>query len=138
MIPLATFSDTVDLLDSSISHDAELKPGDWLRFTLTWCARGPVERDLTVFTQLIGPDGQVWGQQDNPPLGGWYPTPLWQPGEVVQDDFAFAIDSLAPAGNYQLIVGLYDSQTIERLPIRTAEGLDTDQVTVGHITVHPQ
>ena len=138
MVPLATFADTVDLLDSSISHNAELKPGDWLRLTLTWRARGPVERDLTVFTQLIGPDGQVWGQQDNPPLGGWYPTPLWQPGEVVQDDFAFAIDSLAPAGNYQLIVGLYDSQTIERLPIRTTGSLDTDQVTVGHITVHPQ
>jgi hypothetical protein len=134
--PLGTFGEAIELLDASLSEPGETRPGDWLRFTLTWRAQRPVGQDLTVFTQLIGPDGRVWGQQDNPPRGGWYPTPLWRPGEVVRDDFAFTLDPLAPAGSYQLVVGLYDSQTIQRLPVRTADGWQADYVSVSQVTVH--
>jgi len=137
MMPVATFANTVDLLDVSISRDTELRPGDWLRFSLTWRAQSPIRQDLTVFTQLVGPDGKIWGQQDNPPAGGWYPTPVWQPGELVQDNFALHVDPLAPPGSYQLIVGLYDSQSIERLPARTSDGIDTDHIAIDHINVQP-
>jgi hypothetical protein len=134
-LPLGTFGEAIELLDVDVSDQGEARPGDWLRFTLTWRVQRPLGQELTVFTQLIGPDGQAWGQQDNPPRGGWYPTPLWQPGEVVRDDFAFTLDPLAPAGSYQLIVGLYDSQTIQRLPVRSADGSLADHLSVGQVTV---
>ena len=125
--PRAVFANGVELLDTSLA-DGSISAGDWLRFTITWRTREAIDQDLTVFTQLIGPDGRVWGQRDNPPRGGWYPLRLWRAGEVVQDDYVFLIDPRAPAGTYQLVAGLYESQTLERLRV---EGTDADYVTLG-------
>jgi hypothetical protein len=114
----------------------EVAPGDWLRFTLTWQVNQPVKSDLTVFTQLLGPDGQVWGQYDNQPKGGWYSPSLWPPGQPVTDDYAFRIKADAPAGVYRLIAGLYDSATLERLPVQTPGGI-ADFVELGMVQVSP-
>ena len=86
---------------------------------------------MTVFTQLLGPDGQVWGQRDNVPGGGWYPVSLWLPGQPVVDDYAFQIHPDAPPGNYRLIAGLYFSDSQARL----ATLVGTDFVEVGTVVV---
>ena len=109
--------------------------GAWLRFTLAWQAESPVEADLTVFTQLLGPDGQVWGQWDNQPKGGWYNTTLWPSGRPVLDDYAFQIAANAPPGAYRLIVGLYDSLTLERLPVQATSGAGQDYVEIGTVRI---
>jgi hypothetical protein len=110
---------------------ATVQPGDWLRFTLYWQAAQPVSGDFTVFTQLLGPDGRVVAQHDNPPAGGWYPTSLWAAGETVADDYALSIDPAAPPGDYRLIVGMYNPTTGER--VTTAGGADF--IEVGTVTV---
>jgi len=127
--PLAEFQ----LPDKSLIHlnnatlqQPQLTPGDWLRFTLTWQADQPIAQNYTVFTQLLGPDGQVWGQHDNEPQGGWYNTTLWQPHQFVYDNYAFPLNANAPMGDYRLIVGLYDSQTHTRLT--TTSGADFVEV----------
>ncbi len=120
---LASFEGEIRLLGSSLAR-SEVTAGDWLRFTLFWQAAGPVSRELTVFTQLLGPDGRVWGQQDHPPRGGWYGLPLWPSGQPVADDYAFPIDPATPPGPYRLIAGLYDSQTGQRLPLQSPAGGD--------------
>lgn len=125
-----TFGQTIRLLESGVAQ-RELRPGEWLRLNLTWQATGPLERDLTVFTQLLGPDGQVWGQQDNQPGGGWYSTSLWRPDRPVPDAYAFPLRAGAPPGSYRVIVGWYDSVTQERL--LTASGADF--VEIGPVTV---
>ena len=113
-----------------------ISPGDWLRFTLKWqkVATSPLA-DYTVFTQLVGPDGKVWGQQDNPPRGGWYPTSLWSPGELVADDFAVRLDPAAPPGEYRLIAGMYDPATGERATVEAGSGAGNDFVEVAVIAV---
>ncbi|MGQ9792110.1 MAG: hypothetical protein ACUVSF_00300 [Anaerolineae bacterium] len=127
--PLAHFTGGIVLLDADLPQ-MELQPGDWLRFTLFWRSDSHIYQDITVFTQLIGPDGRVWGQHDNPPRGGWYPVTLWRPGEVVSDDYALHLDTAAPPGRYQLIVGLYDSQTRQRLGVEQPRGAGTDHVVL--------
>jgi hypothetical protein len=123
----------IRLVGSQLAQ-TELVAGDWLRFTLAWQADQLLENDLTVFTQLLGPDGQVWGQYDNQPKGGWYRTSLWLPGQPVSDDYAFQIKADAPAGVYRLIAGLYDSATLERLPVQTTAGA-ADYVELGTVQV---
>jgi hypothetical protein len=113
----------------------EVAAGDWLRFTLVWQAEQLLDTDLTVFTQLLGPDGQVWGQHDNQPKGGWYGTSLWLPGKPVTDDYVFQIDPAAPAGEYRLIAGMYDNTTLQRLPVQTAGGASGDFVEIGTVRV---
>lgn len=128
--PPAEFANGILLLGANLPA-GNIQPGEWLRFTLAWQSQQPLDTDLTVFTQLLGPDGRVWGQQDNQPRGGWYGTSLWQPGQVVTDDYAFQVSADAPPGEYRLLVGWYNSQTLERLPL--ADG--TDFVEAGVLQV---
>ncbi len=132
--PLARFSNDVVLVAADLS-EVELRPGDWWRFTLFWRGESAVDQELTVFTQLVGPDGRVWGQRDNPPRGGWYPTSLWRPGEVVDDHYALQVDGMALPGDYQLIVGLYDATSGVRMPVLEGVGRGSDFVPVAHLTV---
>jgi hypothetical protein len=125
----------VRFLGSKVSQVESVKAGDWLRFTLFWQADQPVQTDLTVFTQLIGPDGRVWGQWDNQPKGGWYSTSLWSPGQPVADNYAFQIDPAASAGEYRLIAGMYDSTTGERVAVTAGPGNGNNFVEVAKIVV---
>ena len=97
-------------------------PADGLRVTLYWLERQPPAADYTVFTQLVGPDGAVWAQQDNFPQAGRYPTGQWPGGATVLDDYALPLREGAPPGEYRLLVGMYNWQTGQRLPAVDAEG----------------
>lgn len=121
-VPLqVTLGDAIQLLgyevsSSALSTDAPLSVG------LHWQAIAPPSRDYTVFTQLLGPDGRVWGQQDNQPQGGSYPTSAWAVRDTVVDRYALTLAPDAPRGPYQLLVGMYDLSTGQRLPAVGAEG----------------
>jgi len=99
------------------------RPGDTLHLTLTWQATRPFYRDLKLFVHLLDASGQVIAQAD--PLAGVgagaegedYFTSQWDPGELILDDVAITIPPDAPPGPYQLAFGLYDGETMERLPV---------------------
>ena len=94
-----------------------LSPGGRLRLSLYWQADGPTDTPYTVFTHLMGPDGRLYGQWDNPPVRGTYPTTDWSPGESIVDQYEIPLMPDAPAGEYHLVVGLYDPITGARLPV---------------------
>lgn len=96
-----------------------LSPGDTLYLSLYWQTEGPTQLPYTVFTHLIGPNGQLYGQWDNPPVRGTYPTTEWSPGESVVDQYEIVVSSDAPPGDYHLLAGLYDPGTGTRLPVLT-------------------
>jgi hypothetical protein len=130
----ASVADTVALVAYRLDRK-QLRPGDWLRLTLVWQARTAPGRDATVFTQLIGPDGQIWAQYDNPPRGGSYPTSLWQPGELVSDDYLLQVKPDTPPGRYTLITGMYLPDTLERLPVQMGGGFRGDAIRLTEIDI---
>jgi hypothetical protein len=99
------------------------RPGDTLELTLYWHALTELEEDYTVFTHLLGesynPAGGnfFWGQKDNMPLNGAYPTSRWLQNEVVVDRYAVAVQPDAPPGLYLIEVGMYLLETGQRLPM---------------------
>lgn len=99
-----------------------IRPGDRLPLTLVWRARQTPTLAYTVFTHLIGPDDQLWGQWDNPPVRGSYPTNQWSPGAVIFDAYQIPVRDGAPPGRYRLLVGLYDPGSGARLPALDAGG----------------
>jgi len=103
------------LVDGTLLGERPAHPGDPLRLTLHWAATGTPEGDYSVFVHLLGPDGTLVAQQDNVPQGGTYPTFLWKPGERLDDTYEVVIPPGAPAGSYQLVAGMYDWRTGERL-----------------------
>ena len=92
-----------------------IKPGDSLLLTLHWAATGSPSGDYSVFVHLLGPDGALVTQQDNPPLHGAAPTFLWEAGERLDDPYELTVPPDASPGPYTLSAGMYDWRTGERL-----------------------
>jgi hypothetical protein len=115
------FGQTIQLLGYDLP-DTQISPGETLSLALYWQAIDQPSTDYTVFTQLIGPDGLVWGQQDNRPQQGKYPTTAWTAGDRVVDRYEIIVREDAPVGAYILLAGMYDLTTGERLPAIDAKG----------------
>jgi hypothetical protein len=109
---VARWERDIQLLTSDVRRNEEGMP---TLVTLQWQATGAVQRDYTVFVQLLRGDGQIISQVDQPPQGGRVPTATWRKGETFRDQIA-----LAPASTDwdRLIVGLYDA-TGQRLRLST-------------------
>ena len=115
---------------------ARVRPGDPLAVDILWEALAPMDRDYTVFLHLVGPERSEGrrGQVDVQPRGGRYPTGLWQPGELVQDQVTLRVEEAAPPGTYRLVLGLYDLATMEHLAPAddpTARSIALTQVEVA-------
>ena len=114
-----------------------LNSNEKLHLALHWQPIGHPMADYTVFTQLIGPDGLVWGQQDNQPQAGRYPTTSWDLRDKVVDRYDLELRKGAPVGEYRLIVGMYDLKTGQRLAAVDKEGnhLADDAIMLTSINV---
>jgi hypothetical protein len=112
LITLAAF----DLDESTPS------PGQSIHLILYWQPRQTTTTSYTVFVQLLGPDGRPIAQEDQIPGSGGRPTTGWLPGEIVRDEYALTLPADAPPGIYQIITGLYDRRSGERLPLDTRDG----------------
>ena len=99
--------------------------------TLYWRAAGPGRLSWTVFAHLLDAENRVWGQHDGLPGAGKAPSTGWAEGEVVEDGHEIVVKPDAPAGDYEIEVGLYDGASGERLPL--AEG--GDRVILGKIRI---
>ncbi len=80
---------------------------------LYWQSLNPVDKDYIVFIHLLDAGGQVIFQADSPPTGNSYPTRWWSPGEIIADRRGLP----ATPGAVTLRLGLYDLDTVQRLPI---------------------
>jgi len=130
----ARLADKVELLGYSLDRTAAA-PGETLRLTLIWRCLSEMESSWTVFTHLLDTGGQVRGQKDNPPMNGRYPTTLWVPGEVVVDEYDIVVNQDAVPGQYVIEVGMYDPQTMQRLPVFDPMGAVGDRVLLGQVQV---
>jgi 4-amino-4-deoxy-L-arabinose transferase-like glycosyltransferase len=112
----AQFGDLAQLLGYDLKADA-LSAARPLELTLYWRAlnTAPLTTPYTVFTQILAPDGHLVAQHDAPPNP---PTPQWVPGQIVTDRHAIAVVDPAYRGPATLIVGWYNSASVERLPVQ--------------------
>lgn len=112
----ADFDGEITLVGYTIEN-ADLQPGGSLTLTLVWKAERRPSQRYKVFTHLVGPQGNIRGQRDLEPGDGTLPTIGWAPGEYVVMTYDVPIAADAPAGAYDLRVGLYNPETFARVPI---------------------
>lgn len=83
-----------------------------------WDVRDHLAGDYTVFMHLIDAQGQRVAQIDVAPGGAdWPATSAWQPGQQIGVPLPLPLPTDLAAGEYRLILGLYDSTTGERVPL---------------------
>ena len=124
------------------ANQIALAPGGELRLTLLWRALQPMEDNYTVFVHILGAvrneerGNYLWGQRDAVPGNGDLPTTGWSPGEEIIDQYTVKLDDDAPAGEYQIEVGMYERTSGRRLPVTTAEGpQEGDRILLSGIVV---
>lgn len=101
------FGDVINL--ESIALNAEIiTTGNALQLQLTWLADETPTIRYKVFLQLLNSDGVLVAQRDSEPTGGLSLTTTWQADTPIIDNHALAIPSDLTAGDYTLILGLYD------------------------------
>jgi 4-amino-4-deoxy-L-arabinose transferase-like glycosyltransferase len=91
--------------------------GGTLALALYWQPVAAFERDYIVFAHVEVEGQALWGQHDGNPVCGSMPTTDWEPGQTVIDGRLLPIDPATPPGEYPVVVGMYDYQTGERLPV---------------------
>ena len=132
---LANFDRQVLLVDAALDA-ANPAPGATLPLTLRWRALRTLTENYTVFAQIVGPEGKLYGQVDSWPLYGTRPTGGWRNGEEIDDPYSLTLAPDAPPGEYQVIVGWYLLGTMERLVVLDSGGQAVgDYYVVGRFTV---
>jgi 4-amino-4-deoxy-L-arabinose transferase-like glycosyltransferase len=132
----ANLADKVTFLGYDLD-EVTVKPGGTLHLVLYWQALAEMETSYTVFVHLLDTQNHTWGQKDNPPVQGTYPTTSWLPGEVVVDEYEIVVDAGAAAGEYQIEVGMYDLETMLRLPAFDEQGapLPSDRILLSKVQI---
>ena len=130
----AILGDKVRLLGYNI--ESGFRPGDDIHLTLFWQCLEEMDQDYTVFIHLVDGKGRIWGQKDNPPVDGFYPTTRWQAGEIVRDQYDLTIPLDVPPDEYQIEAGMYLAETGERLPVLDEAGqVQDNRMVLGQVRV---
>ncbi len=106
--------------------------GGVLTATLYWRALAVPPGDYTVFVHAQDAAGEQLAQHDGPPRVGRYPTSAWRPGDLIPDEHVLISTTLTADQPIWLAVGMYQPQTLERLPVVGAEGpVVNDQILLA-------
>ena len=114
---MATFGESIALAGHSVEKGDGL-----LRVTLWWKCLASPQRRYTVFLHLYDADGKLVAQKDSQPASDHLPTVFWHRGDVVRDQRAIELPADLSPGRYTIAVGLYDPQTMARLPAIAPDG----------------
>jgi mannosyltransferase len=95
---------------------------------LRWKALRHIDQRYTVFVHLIGSDSPIpVAQQDIQPVNGTAPTYTWQIDQTITDLHAVMPPS---QGIFDIYVGLYDSDTLERVVFDTLD----ETIHIGQVS----
>jgi len=114
----ARLAGQVELTGFSLDQAALLR-GAPAQLTLFWKLLQPMGADYKVFVHLRDRTGRTVAQADHIPSEALValPTSTWREGEIVPDVSYLQVPADTPPGEYQLLVGLYNPDTLERLPV---------------------
>jgi hypothetical protein len=105
---------------------------DQLLIATLWRALRPVSQAV-LFTHLLGADGLPLAQADRLDA----PGDFWVPGDVFIQLHQIDLPDALPAGDYPLAVGVYTSDTMQRLPVIVNGRPAGDHLLLPEVTVDP-
>jgi len=99
-----TFDRAIALTHAQVDAHA---PASGLRVRLLWQSLGPLSQDVTIFVHAYDASGKLVATGDGPPLGGNFPTSLWQSGDLVLDEHVMVLPDTLSSSGVRVTVGLY-------------------------------
>ena len=120
---------TVDGRVLDMTQPVRIESGAKVQTTLIWSAIDGAPRDYTAFVHLLDENGFLLAQHDGIPVDGTRPTTTWQAGEQLLDVHDLVVP-VGVQGNGRLVIGLYDSESLQRQEI--SPGQDAVQLIEIH------
>jgi len=112
--------------------ETNLAAGEPAPIALYWKASEKLVERYIVFVHALAEDSPIpAAQQDSEPVNGLLPTYAWKPGQPITDLHAIIPPLTEQSATYQIVVGLYDADTQQRVSIDTGG----DSVDIGKLTV---
>jgi len=115
------------------------RAGGTLPITLFWDVTEQPVQDYRVFLHLCQQCAQPpAAATDGEPLGGYLPTSVWLPGNLVHDERAIPLPPDLEPGRYRLLLGVYPvghPTEAARLPIRGAPALPGARLPLGSVEI---
>ncbi len=129
----ASFDERVEL----IGYDLDLPGGESVgagqRFSITWywrvLRRPPAGYEI--FVPIDGDGLRLNGDHD--PVGGRYPTKLWEAGDVIADTHSLTVPANFRTGDYAMYVGWFSGSN--RLSVDSGPNDGVDRVRAGTLLV---
>lgn len=116
------------------SFPADFQAGQPILLVTFWEALRPAPADYTVFLHLLNASQQILAQSDFQPFDGIYPTSHWSPGAPIKVTHAWTVPPELSPGWYTLHLGLYQAQTLIRLPLE-GDKTGTNALLLGKIRI---
>lgn len=122
-------------LDSVRTPDRPYRPGDAIPLTFDWRAVAQPRADYTVFVHLRRADSGAQVQANDSALrDAAGSTSVWQAGRSVIESRGIQIPADAAPGDYDVIVGLYQYPSFERLSLSAD---NANELIVARVRVTP-
>jgi hypothetical protein len=111
-----SFDNRLNLLGYSLQPDPPASPAE-VKLTLYWQLDQSLEEDHAILVHLRDGKGQTVEHFDFQPFDGILPTSVWPVGLEIREARRFSLPVGLPPGEYQVVIGLYLPDTLERLPV---------------------
>lgn len=112
----ATFAGQVKLVGVDVVPE-DVGTSRAIYLSLYWLALQPFTTDYAIFVHLRDGNNDTLVNGDHQPYNNLVPTTRWPVGQVVKETIRLDLPPGLPEGEYQIVVGLYSLDTLERLPV---------------------
>jgi 4-amino-4-deoxy-L-arabinose transferase-like glycosyltransferase len=113
--PLAIFGDQIVLQALDVTQIDPYR----VKVDIYWQSESAVNEDLTVFAHVLGSQG-IAAQVDRPLGAGRWAGQWWRPGVRLHETYVISLEEPFDPSQQQIAVGLYSSNSGERLPVKDA------------------
>ncbi|HTP08192.1 MAG TPA: hypothetical protein VMP08_08085, partial [Anaerolineae bacterium] len=123
------FGHAIELLGYQV--EAPIKAGQPLDLKTYWKATGSPPKFLTVFVHLLDQNGQIVAQIDRQSVL----ADTLQPGDIFMQLHSIDLPTDLPPGSYRLAIGLYTSDTGQRLPLSEGDQTHGDRLFLAPVAI---
>jgi hypothetical protein len=128
-----SFDNRLNLLGYSLQPDSSSNSPE-VKLTLYWQLDEPLEKDYAILVHLRDGSGQTVEHFDFQPFDGILPTSEWPVGLDIREARRFSLPTGLPPGEYQMVIGLYLPDTLERLRV-VDDASGENVIDLGHVVV---
>ena len=116
----ARYGGNLRLQQVAVNGDVTLSACEHVTIESWWLAEQSLDVNYNVQAVMVSADGRAITEA-NAPLGS-VPASIWEVGQSTPDARTLVVPCDTPPGEYPLILGVYNPDTLEPLPVTDADG----------------